>query len=74
MTKEDFLKDLTYININFSTYETSKYTFIAMLGLRTVSDEDQKQAILSVLNYNSNIEVYINDHLETEQTFFVVNK
>ena len=37
-----------------------------MLGLRTISDEDQKQAILSVLNYNSNIEVYINDHLETE--------
>ena len=40
LSREDFLKDISSINIKFSLYESCKYTFIAMLGLRAISDED----------------------------------
>jgi DUSP domain len=74
LSRSDFLNDVSNVVIKFSDYEACKFTITAMLGLRTINDEVQKQAILSVLNYNPNIEVYIQEHLDTEDTFFVVNK
>jgi hypothetical protein len=59
LTKEEFLQDLSSVTIKFADYESCKHTLIAMLGLRAASQDDQKQAVLSVLNYNANIEVYV---------------
>ena len=63
------------VPIDFMEYERSKYSVIAMLGLKPSSDEEEKEAISSVLNYNSNIDAYIFDHLDgTDNTYYVVNK
>jgi hypothetical protein len=74
LNREDFISDVDNINLDFSLYEKCKFTLIAMLALNPISDEVEKEAILSVLNYNHNIEAYIFDHLETEDVFYVVNK
>jgi len=55
--KEDFINDVVGMNIDFTLYEKCKYNFIAMMALNPANDQEQKEAILSILNYNHNIEV-----------------
>ena len=57
ITKEEFIEDMQNINIDFSLYEKSKYTMQAMMGLKPGSDQEEKEAILAVLDNNHNIEV-----------------
>jgi hypothetical protein len=64
INREDFLADLRDLQLEFSLYENCKYAIIAMLALKPANDEQEKVAILSILNYNHNIEAYIFDHLE----------
>jgi hypothetical protein len=45
-----------------------------MMALKPDSDDSEREAILSSLNYNHNIEAYINDHLEEEEVFYVIQK
>jgi len=42
MNKEDFEADLKPMNLQFSEYETCKFTFVAILGLRAPKDDFQK--------------------------------
>jgi hypothetical protein len=62
------------MNLDFSTYEKCKFVLIAMMGLKPMNEEEEREAILSVLDYNHNIEAYIHEHLEEEDTFYVVEK
>jgi len=45
-----------------------------MMGLKPTDDDEEREAILSALNYNHNIEAYINDHLDEEDTFYLIEK
>ena len=74
LTMHDFLDDVRPMSIDFSEYENVKWTLIAIMGLKTSGEDQQKEAILSVLNFNHNIEAYIHEHLEHETVFYVVNK
>jgi hypothetical protein len=47
------------VNIDFSHYEKTKYIMIAMMGLKALNDEEEKETILSALDHNHNIEVTI---------------
>lgn len=58
VSKDDFIADVQDMNLNFSLYERAKYAMIAMLGLKPKNDDEEKEAILSILNYNNNIEVF----------------
>jgi hypothetical protein len=42
MNKEDLEADLKPMNLQFSEYETCKFTFVAILGLRAPKDDFQK--------------------------------
>ena len=42
LSREDFEADLKPMNLQFSEYETCKFTLFAMLGLRAPKDEFQK--------------------------------
>ena len=57
LPREEFKADLKNMTLKFSDYESCKFAFTAMLGLRANSEEIQKQAVLSILNFNPNIEV-----------------
>jgi hypothetical protein len=74
MTKQEFIDDCLGMKIDFSVYEKAKYTLIAIMGLKPNSEEDEREAILSVLGNNHNIEGYIQDHLEVEDTYFMIEK
>lgn len=52
LNRADFVADLTDMHLEFTLYEQCKYRIIAMLALKPQSDEQEKEAILSVLNYN----------------------
>lgn len=60
ISKEDFISDVKNIGLELSLYEKSKYAFMAMMALRPSTDDDEKESILSILDYNHNIEAYIN--------------
>jgi hypothetical protein len=47
---------------------------MAMMGLKADNDNEEKEAILAALNNNHNIETYINEHLEEEDTFYIIEK
>jgi hypothetical protein len=59
MSRQEFLDDCLGMKIDFSVYEKAKYTLISMMGLKPLSEEDEREAILSVLGNNHNIEGYI---------------
>lgn len=40
-------------------YEKSKYSIIAMMGLRPATEEEEREAILSALGNNHNVDGYI---------------
>lgn len=52
------------MNIDFSAYEKNKFIMIAMLGLNPQDEEEEREAILSALNNNHNVEGYIQEHLD----------
>lgn len=62
------------MRLDFTEYEKCKPTVLAMLALRPLNEEQEKEAILSMLNYNHHIETYIQDHLDKEEVFYVMNK
>jgi hypothetical protein len=37
--KEDFINDVSEINLDFSQYEICKYALISMMGLKPINDE-----------------------------------
>lgn len=47
------------MSINFEVYEKTKPIMIAMMGLKPKDEEEEREAILSALNNNHNIEGYI---------------
>jgi len=51
------MDDVVNMSLDFSQYEKCKYTLIAMMGLKAINDEEERESILSALNYNHNIEV-----------------
>ena len=46
----------------------------SMYAILLINLWQEKEAILSVLNYNNNIGAYIFDHLETEDIFYIMDK
>lgn len=74
MYQGEFIDDTIEMNLDFSIYEKAKHTLIAMMGLKPQSDSDEREAIISVLNNNHNIENYIQEHLEIEETYYIVEK
>lgn len=45
-----------------------------MIGLKPQSEEEEREAILSALDNNHNVEAYIHEHLDEEDTFYVIEK
>jgi len=45
-----------------------------MMGLKPASEDEEREAILSALGNNHSLEGYIQEHLEEEDTFYVVEK
>ncbi|CDW76980.1 ubiquitin carboxyl-terminal hydrolase 15 [Stylonychia lemnae] len=74
MTQQDFIDDILPLNLDFSIYEKSKYILTAMMGLHPQDIETERESILSALNNNHSLEGYIQDHLEEEDTFYIVDK
>ena len=62
------------MNLNFAIYEKAKYIMIAMMGLTPSDEEEERESILSALSNNHNVEGYIQEHLETEDTFYLIEK
>ena len=58
---DEFIQDMTqpHVELDFSLYEKSKFAMIAMMGLQPSSQEDEKEAILTILDNNHNVEAYI---------------
>jgi hypothetical protein len=46
---------------------------IGSLALACQDNEEQKQAVLKLLNGNSNIQGFIYQHLETESQYYIIN-
>lgn len=44
------------------------------MGLKPNSEEEEREAILASLDYNHKIENYINDHLDEEKVFYIIDK
>ena len=63
ISRADFLEDTHEIHLDFKLYETCRPTLTALAALNT---DNEKEAIMAVLGFNSNIEAYILDHLDTE--------
>jgi hypothetical protein len=61
ITLEEFIQDINqpHVDLDFSLYEKSKFAMIAMMGLQPSSQDDEKEAILSILDNNHNVEAYI---------------
>ena len=59
LTKADFLAELVNLSVDLdlSVYEEARFTIYAMIGLKPLSDEEEREAILSILDNNRNIEV-----------------
>ena len=74
VSKQEFIDDCVGIGIDFFLYEKARYAMIAMMGLATSTEEEEREAILSVLNNNHSVEGYIQESLELEDTYFVVEK
>jgi hypothetical protein len=72
--KQEFVEDCSGIGIDYFLYEQARYSMIAMMGLLPASPEEEREAILSVLNHNHSVEGYVQDNIETEETFYVVEK
>ena len=51
---------------------------MAMMGLKPSNDEDEREAILSALDNNHNVEAYIQEHLDEDDFnkdhFYVIDK
>lgn len=71
VTRETFLEDLSGLHLNFKTYEKCRPTITALTALQS---DNEKEAILSVLSQNPNIDSYILDHLESESVFYLVSR
>jgi hypothetical protein len=57
INQEDFVEDLKDMSIDFSVYEKTRYSIIAMLALKPNNDDEEREAIFSVLDHNHKIEV-----------------
>ena len=54
---QEFLDDLSSLNIDLTVYEKNKYIMFAMIGLKPANEEEEREAILTALDNNRNIEV-----------------
>lgn len=74
LSKQEFVEDLEPMDLDLSVYEQSKFIMIAMLGLRPKDEQEEKEAILAALNHSHSVEGYIQQHLEVEDTYYLVSK
>ncbi|TNV87076.1 hypothetical protein FGO68_gene9179 [Halteria grandinella] len=74
ISRQDFLEDTSNLNLDFTKYESCKHTVTALLALKPDNQLHEREAILSVLNHNNHIEDYIEQHLDVEDTFYIVIK
>lgn len=74
LTRQEFIEDTKDVQLDFGKYETCKPTLTAAMALRTNTEQEERDAMLSVLNHNHHIEDYINDNLDKEDTFYLLNK
>lgn len=57
MNKQEFIDDCSNLKIDFSIYEKTKYVMMAMLGLKPISEEEERESILASLDNNHKVEV-----------------
>jgi hypothetical protein len=74
VSRSDFLEDTRGVNIDFNMHEVSKNTLTALLALKPLNQLQEREAILSVLNNYHHIEDYIGEHIDMEDTFYIINK
>jgi len=59
------------MHLNFSLYEKCRPAITALAALHT---DNEKDAILSVLGRNPNIDSYIHENLDSESIFYLVSE
>jgi hypothetical protein len=69
--RDTFIEDLSGLRLNFSLYEKCRPVITALAALQT---DNEKEAILSVLGRNPNIDSYIHEHLDSEPVFYIVSQ
>ena len=74
INKEKFIEYTTLCDLNFKLYEVSKYAIVGMVGLKPQDIEEEREAILAVLDQNRNIEAAIHSELEKFETFYVMER
>ena len=56
---QEFLEDLSNKELDFTKYEKCKYMIYAMIGLKPVNEQEERESILAALDNNHNLEVTI---------------
>lgn len=77
--KQEFVEATTFCDLNFKIYEVARFDLIGMLPLIPKDIEDERDAIVAVLNGNTNLEQEINSKLDSDKhwdggPFYVIEK
>lgn len=61
-------------DLNFQLYENAKYSIIGMVGLTPQNIQEERDAILALLDSNRNVEQVITENLWREQPCYIIEK
>ena len=61
-------------DLNFQLYENAKYSMIGMVGLTPQNIQEERDAILALLDSNRNVEQVITENLWREQPCYIIEK
>lgn len=75
MSRADFIEECTLCDLPFDLYEAARPRVVGMLALKPQNIQQERDAILAVLNNERNIEQAIKRELpERDAQFFVVER
>jgi hypothetical protein len=60
--------------VDFEQIFVARYMMIALMALTPRDEDEERKAILSVFNFNPNLETYIYENLDREPRFYVCEK
>lgn len=73
LSLEQYLEELEDVEIDLSPLLAARPMMIAMTAVTPETDEEERQAILSAMNGNKNLETFIYETLPEEQEYYVID-
>lgn len=73
LSLEQYLTELESVEVDMTPLLAARPMMIAMTAVTPETDEEERQAILSALNGNKNLETFIYETLPEEQEYYVID-